>query len=119
MGHRLDKVSSLIKEELSLIFLHRIQDSRLGMITITNVKLSPDLKIARIYLSTLEKEKREVILEHISNIKGRIRSELAGRIKLKFVPELFFYIDDTPDYVEKMEDLFKQIHKNDSKESEE
>ena len=118
MSHRLDKVSHLIQEEISLIFLHKIQDSTIGMITVTNVKVTPDLKIARIYFSSLEKEKRQDILKRIREIKGRIRSELAGRINLKFVPDLEFYIDDTPDYVEKMENLFKMIHKDDSEESE-
>ncbi len=118
MSHRLDKVASLIKEEISLIFLHKIQDSRVGMITVTNVKVTPDLKIARIYFSTFDKNKREAILERIKELKGKIRSELAGKVNLKFAPDLEFYIDDTPDYVEKMEGLFKKIHENDSKEPE-
>jgi ribosome-binding factor A len=58
MSHRIDKVEHLIKEEISLIFLHKLSNLDLGFITITNVRLSPDLKIARIYLSVLEKEKR-------------------------------------------------------------
>ncbi|MBU1099838.1 MAG: 30S ribosome-binding factor RbfA [Bacteroidetes bacterium] len=118
MGIRTDKVASLIKEEISLIFLHKIQDGRIGLVTVTNVKVSPDLKQAKIYLSTFDKENRKTTMDRIEKIKGMIRSELAKRIKLRFVPELFFYVDDTPDYVEKMENLFKQIHENDSKESE-
>ena len=118
MGHRLDKVASLIKEEISLIFLHKIQDSKMGLITVTNVKISPDLKHARIYLSTFDRENRDVIMKRVNELKGMIRSQLAGRVSLRFVPELQFFIDDTPDYVEKMENLFKQIHKDDSEESE-
>ncbi len=114
MTHRIDKVSSLIKEELSLIFLHKVQDPTFGMITVTNVKMSPDLKHTKVYLSVYDKEKRTQVLERVNEIKGMIRSQLAGRIQVRFVPELHFFIDDTLDYVEKMEDLFKKIHESDS-----
>lgn len=110
MSHRIDKVESLIKEEISLIFLYKLQDPALGFITITNVKLSPDLRIAKVYVSVLDKEKRPEALKKIEASKGYIRSELASRIKIKFIPELKFFIDDTLDYVEKIEGLIKKIH---------
>lgn len=107
---RINKVASLIKNELSLIFLHKIQDSNLGIITVTNLKISPDLRHARVYLSVYNKEKRPEVLEKVNELKGMIRSELAGRIQIRFVPELDFFIDDTLDYVEKIEGIFKKIH---------
>lgn len=113
MSHRIDKVEHLIKEEVSLIFLHKLSDLNLGFITITNVRLSPDLKLAKIYLSVLEKEKRSIVLDKIEDKKGYIRSELAHRIRIKFIPELKFFIDDTLDYVEKIEGLIKKIHEDD------
>ncbi len=115
MSHRIDKVSNLIKQEISLIFLHKLQDDAFGMVTITNVKVSPDLRNAKIYLSFFDREKREATMEKIKSITGLIRSKLASRIRLKFIPELTFYIDDTADYVEKIEGLIKQIHQNDNK----
>jgi ribosome-binding factor A len=114
MTIRLDKVSSLIKEEISLIFLHKVHDPTFGMVTVTNVKVSPDLRHTKIYLSVYNKEKRNHVLEKVNEIKGLIRSQLAGRIQMRFVPELDFYIDDTLDYVEKIEGLFKKIHENDN-----
>jgi len=116
-SYRLNKVASLLKEELSLIFLHKVQDPKLGIITVTNVKVSPDLRHAKIYLSVYEKEKRDLVLEKVSDIKGWIKMQLSGRITLRFMPELDFYIDDTLDYVEKIEVLFKKIHENDNKEN--
>ena len=53
MAYRIDKVEHLIKEEISLIFLHKLSHVDLGFITITNVRVSPDLKLAKIYLSVL------------------------------------------------------------------
>ena len=113
MSYRVDKVEHLIKEEISLIFLHKLSNLNLGFITITNVRVSPDLKMAKIYLSVFDKEKRELVLDKIEDRKGYIRSELAHRIKIKFIPELKFFIDDTLDYVEKIERLIKKIHEND------
>jgi ribosome-binding factor A len=117
-SHRVDKVEHLIKEEISLIFLYKMQDPALSLLTITNVKVSPDLKSAKIYLSVFEKEKRTIVLEKVKSSTGYIRSELAHRVRIKFVPELNFYIDDTIDYVEKIEGLIKKIHENDDKQGE-
>jgi len=113
MSHRIDKIEQLIKEEISMIFLYKLQDPAFGLLTITNVKVSPDLKLAKIYISVFHREKREAVLEKIMISAGYIRSELAHRIKIKFVPELKFFIDDTLDYVEKIEGLIKKIHEDD------
>lgn len=115
MSHRIEKVENLIKEEISLIFLRKLQDPDFGLLTITNVKVSPDLHIAKVYVSVFEKDKREFVLEKISSVAGYIRSELASRVRIKFIPELRFYIDDTLDYVEKIEGLIRKIHKDDNK----
>lgn len=114
MSFRKDKIQNLIKEEISLIFLHKIKDPAIGFLTITNVKVSPDLKIAKVYISVYDKESRNEVLHKINEVKSLIRSELAHRIRMKFVPDLDFYIDDTPDYVERIEDLLKKIHKDDN-----
>ena len=112
-SHRIDKVEKLIKEEISSIIFQKMDSHDIGFLTITNVKLSPDLKLARIYFSVFEKEKREFALNKINDKIKFIRSELAHRINLKFVPELKFFIDDTLDYVEKIEGLIDRIHKED------
>lgn len=114
MSFRKDKITSLIKEELSLILLHKVKDPALGFVTITNVRVTPDLRIAKVYISIFAKEKRDEALAKLTEMKGFIRSELAHKIKIRFVPDLQFYIDDTADYVEKLEGLIKQIHKDDN-----
>ncbi|KAF0152946.1 MAG: ribosome-binding factor A [Ignavibacteria bacterium] len=111
---RLQKVSHQIKDEISLILLQKLNDPKFRLVTVTNLKVSPDLKQAKIYLSVFEKELRGELIELVNEMKGMIRSELAHKMSLRFVPELVFFIDDTLDYVEKMEDLFKKIHENDN-----
>ncbi|MCC6551206.1 MAG: 30S ribosome-binding factor RbfA [Ignavibacteriaceae bacterium] len=112
-SHRIEKVENLIKEEISLIFLTKMNDPELGFITVTNVKVSPDIKQAKIYISVFDKARREYVLEKIKIRSGFIRSELAHRVSLRYVPELKFFIDDTLDYVEKIDSLIRQIHKDD------
>ncbi|MGD8777931.1 MAG: 30S ribosome-binding factor RbfA [Ignavibacteria bacterium] len=119
MSIRLDKIASLLKEELSLIFLNKVQDPALGLLTITNVKVSPDIRQAKVYISVYDKENRDDVLQKIEDIKGLIKGQLGQRLKrLRYIPDLVFFIDDTLDYVEKMDGLFKKIHENDNKESE-
>jgi ribosome-binding factor A len=118
MSVRQKKISSLVHETLSTIFLQKLLDPELGLVTITKTTVSPDLKIAKVYLSVYEKSKREYVLEHIESMKGYIRGELAKRADLRYTPELHFYIDETLDYVDKMNEIFKNL-KNDSNEANE
>lgn len=115
MSHRIDKIENLIKEEISLIFLLKLQNLDSSLVTITHVRVSADLKIAKVYVSIFEKDRREEVFEKIKSKTKFIRSELASRITIKFVPELKFFLDDTLDYVEKIEELIKKIHENDDK----
>lgn len=117
MSIRLERIANLIKEEMSWIFLNKVQDPEIGFVTVTNVKVSPDLSYAKIYISVLEKENREPVLAKVEELNKMIRSELASRLnRMRQIPELRFFIDDTMDYVEKMDKLFKKIHKDDNKE---
>lgn len=113
MSHRIAKVESFIKEEIGNILLFSINDPELGFTTITGVKCSPDLKQAKIYISVLQKEKRAETISRLNDHAGRIRKELASRITLRYVPELRFYLDESLDYVEKIDALFKQINEHD------
>lgn len=116
MSTRLQKIGELIKEELSLVLLHKIQDPELGMLTITSVKITPDAKIAKVYISIFEKDGRDAKIKKLNSIKGYIKSNLVRKINhLRQMPDIVFYLDDTLDYVEKMEKIFKKIHEDDNK----
>ncbi|MDA3859775.1 MAG: 30S ribosome-binding factor RbfA [Melioribacteraceae bacterium] len=116
MSTRLQKIGELIKEELSLVFLYKIQDPELGMLTITSVKITPDAKIAKVYISIFEKEGRDLKIEKLNSLKGFIKVNLSRKVNhLRQMPDIVFYLDDTLDYVDKMEKLFKKIHEDDNK----
>lgn len=106
----------MLKRELGDIF-QRLGLSMVGggMISITAVRVTPDLLEARIYLSIFQIDEPEQMMERVRERGWEIKKELAARVRsqLRRIPELTFYLDDTLDYVFKMEDLFKKIHEED------
>ncbi len=109
---RQKRVASLIKEELSRLLIEGIQDSSSGLITVTRVEMSHDLKTAHIYLSIFGCEKKETILELLDKKKGYLRKSIASKVKLKYNPLLIFSIDPSPEYEEKINKLIENIKKN-------
>lgn len=118
-GKRQKQVAGVINEELNDIFRRlglNIMDR--GMVSISSVKVTPDLLEARIYLSFFQVADAEAAMKKIEDRHHEIKRELAARIKhqLRRIPELRFYADDTLEHVFKMEELFKQINDNPKKE---
>ena len=106
------RVSELLREEISRIVTQELQDPLIGIVTVTRVKLTNDLKLARIYVSILGDEKnRQDGLRGLERATKFIRSELGSRTKLRYVPQLEFYYDETIDYAQHIESLLKKIHK--------
>lgn len=104
------RVASLLEREISNIVTHEIRDPRLGFITITNVEVSNDLKVAVVYFSSLYNKSET--FDTLRRAKGYIRSILAHRVRLKTIPDLEFKIDDTYEYGKRMDELFKKISKD-------
>ncbi|MFN8242816.1 MAG: 30S ribosome-binding factor RbfA [Ferruginibacter sp.] len=113
-GKRQKQVAGLLNEELSAIF-QRLGLSMMdgGMVSIASVKVTPDLYEARIYLSFYKIADSAAALKKIQERGWEIKKELTARVRhqLRSMPVLNFYIDDTLEYVDKMEELFKSIKK--------
>lgn len=113
MSVRMEKVASLIKEEVSALFAREFSERTYGFMTVTEVRMTADLKIAKIYVSILgNTEQREHSMKLLEEQKPAIRHFVGSRIRLKFTPEINFFLDDTMDRVERIETLIKQIHKS-------
>jgi ribosome-binding factor A len=111
---RTERVGSLIREEVGLYIAREYRDSSAGLITVTEVHMTPDLRIAKIYVSILgNAEVRERTLNMLEHQKPEIRSFIGSHMRLKFTPAVQFYLDETLDRVEKIENLIRQIHKDD------
>lgn len=91
---RSDRVADLIREEVAQICLNEVADPRVQGITITDVKLTPDLISARIYYVSANKKAEKTMTEGLDKVKGYIRKQLAKRIELRRVPELEFFYDE-------------------------
>lgn len=107
---RLNKIGRLIQKELSDIFQKQTQAMPGILISVSTVRVSPDLGIAKAYLSIFPSEKSKEMLEWVHNNTKAIRFELGKRVgrQLRIIPELNFYIDDSLDYIENIDNLLKK-----------
>jgi ribosome-binding factor A len=115
-GKRQKQVATVINHELNDIFLRMgLNVINGGMISISSVKITPDLFEARVYLSFFQVKDNEAALTKIKERYKEIRKELGRRVRhqLRSIPQLSFYIDDTLDYVFKMEELLKKVKTDD------
>lgn len=116
MSIRQEKFGRLIQKELAEVFTQNRQEwFSNAFITISNVTVSPDLGYAKVYLSFLNTPDKEELLRIIELQTVPIRRELAARIRkqVRIIPELQFFIDDSLDYVFKMEKIFNEIRRKD------
>lgn len=111
MSIRTERVASLIKHELGQILTREYNDPAYGFITVTDVKMTPDLKIARVAVSVFgAAETRTKAMKMLEAEKHHIRGLLASRLTMKFTPALQFLLDDTLEHVDRINTLLKQIH---------
>ncbi|GGI22841.1 ribosome-binding factor A [Pedobacter mendelii] len=119
---RQQKFAGVIQEELAQIF-QRDGGAFLPntLVTITRVRVSPDLSVAKVYLSFFNTNNTTLSINTVNAHTGEIRYKLGARIRhqARVVPELTFFVDDTNEYVEKMDNLFEKIAKEPRQKDEE
>lgn len=106
---RQNKIARLLQKELSVIFQQQTRAMHGVMVSVTRTKISPDLSICTAYLSVFPSEKGEEILKNIKANEKTIRYDLGQRVRyqLRIIPELRFFIDDSLDYIERIDELLK------------
>ncbi len=107
---RQNKIARMLQKELSLIFQQQTRATHGVMISVTRTKISPDLSICTAYLSVFPSDKGEEILANINANSKQIRYELGTRVRnqMRIIPELRFFIDDSLDYIEHIDELLKK-----------
>lgn len=107
---RQNKISRLLQKELSEIFLAQTRKTHGTIVSVSVVRISPDLSIAKVYLSVFPSEKAQATIESVNASAREIRYELAQKVRfqLRKIPELRFYLDDSLDYIEKIDNLLHQ-----------
>jgi len=118
MSIRTEKVAEEIKHQMAGILSRDLSELHLGLVTVTRVRISKDLKNAKVYLSFIgNKEPAEACIEKVNNRKKQIRMHLGSKMHLRYVPELDFYFDDTIEYANRIDEIIKEIHKDDKEPS--
>ena len=108
---RQNKIGRLIQKELGNIFLDMTRNEQRGsIISVSVVRVSPDLSVAKAYLSVFPSEKRDEIMAYIAEKNWEIRHTLATKVRhqLRIIPELEFFPDDSLDYLENIDNLLKK-----------
>ena len=107
---RQNRISRLLQKELATIFQGQTRMMHGVMISVTRVRISPDLSICTAYLSIFPSEKGAEILKNINANEKTIRYDLGQRVRnqLRIIPELRFFIDDSLDYIEHIDELLKK-----------
>ena len=109
---REDRVAELLLEEISSIVIREVKDPRVSGVTITHVKVSPDLHHAKVfYISSMGNQLEAG--EGLANSAGFIRYELKKRLRIKYIPQLTFVYDDSFDYGERIDRILKEIGSED------
>ena len=107
---RQNRIARLLQKELSLIFQSQTRAMHGIMVSVTRCRVSPDLSICTAYLSIFPSEKAEELIKNVTANEKTIRFELCTRVRnqLRIIPELRFFIDDSLDYIERIDELLKK-----------
>ena len=114
MGKRINMLESSLQRAISAVVQRELQDPRLGFVTITDVRLSPDARQARVFVSVLAggKDPKESV-EVLRHSAGLIKKNIRPLVKTRFMPDLEFIYDETAKKAAKLERLMQQVHTDD------
>ena len=109
---RLNRVNEELKKEISRVFTFELKNSKVtGLISVTKVKITPDFKYAKIYVSILNSKSIGKTMEGLKESSGFIRSQIAKNVNLRITPELVFELDDSLEYGARIDSILKDLKK--------
>lgn len=109
-NNRIERINEEYKKELSQIIGYELKNSNItGMISVTKVKVTNDLKFAKVYVSILNSKSIKNTLAALKKSSGFVRSELARRVNLRNTPEIIFELDDSIEYGARIDEILKEI----------
>lgn len=103
------RVAERVREELSWLITRDARDPRLSGVVVARVEMTDDLKHARVYVRTLDGERRDDAIEGLERAAGMLRREVTKRVKLRYAPELRFYYDEGQDKIARIEQLLDEV----------
>ena len=116
MSQRMEKVQKLARQVLGEA-IHDLKDPRIGFTTVTAVRITPDLRHARVLVSVMgTPEEQDATMKGLTSAKPHLRTELGRQVRMKYLPELHFELDHQAEAAEHLEELFRKIHEGDEDE---
>lgn len=115
MSQRTQRVERLAREVLGEL-IHDLKDPRIGFVTISAVRVTPDLRHARAFVSVLgSDEDKAQTMRGLKSATPRLRSELGHEMRMRYVPDLVFELDDTAEQAQRLESLMRKLHDEDDR----
>ena len=112
-SNRLNRIDEEMKKEVSHIITYDLKDPNItGLISVTKVKVSGDLKYAKVYVSMINAKDNKQVLATLKKSSGFVRTELAKRMNLRLTPEIIFIFDDSIEYGAKIDTILKEVMKD-------
>lgn len=110
-NNRLDRVNEELKKTISNVLTFELQNSKVtGMVSVTKVRITPDFRYAKVYVSLLNSKSNTKTMEGLKESAGYIRSQIAKTMNLRVTPELSFEIDDSMEYGAKIDKILNELN---------
>jgi ribosome-binding factor A len=114
------RVGELVREEIARLLMKGVKDPRIGFISVMSVRMSPDLRYAKVYVSLFGTEaQRKSSLIGLQRAASWLRGQVTRNLRLRFAPEIRFFPDDTLDQVFHLEEVFRALHAEEKKTADE
>ena len=114
-NNRLDRVNEELKKTISHVITFELQNSKVtGMVSVTKVRITPDFRYAKVYVSLLNSKSTGKTMEGLKESSGYIRSQIEKTMNLRVTPELSFEIDDSMEYGSKIDQILREINHKDN-----
>lgn len=116
---RTQRVAQLLKEEIAKLLQREVKDARIGLVTVTDVTVTRDLKYANVYVYVPDEDRRAKALEGLTSAAGFMRSRLGRELRIRRMPELRFLMDRTQDHAARIHELLSEVEVGPIEQSEE
>ena len=118
-SNRMNKINEELKKVIGSVINNQLKNPRLtGLISVTKVQTTPDLRYARVYISMFNEKSKKETLSILKRSAGFVRSEVARKVNLRMTPELVFLLDDSMEYGSRIEEILSKITKDMKKDEE-
>ena len=112
-SNKMDRVNQELKRELSNIISYELRNPKVsGIVSVTDVKTTPDLRFSKVFVSMLNETNKKAALANLKKSAGYIRSEIAKRLNMRVTPEFIFVLDETMEYGAKIDSILTEIMKD-------